>query len=94
MPERGSLLGALSALGRRPKAGTHVKRKDLCSWPNLRDFWCGRRGGISHRRAWKARADALCVAPAPRDGAGQWTFGAPAVPAKMVEVPNPLKFLG
>ena len=25
---------------------------------------------------------------------GQWTFGAPAVPAKMVEVPNLLKFLG
>jgi hypothetical protein len=56
-------------------------------------FWCGRRGGISDRRAWKARADALCVAPAPRDGAAM-TFGAPAVPAKMVEVPNPLKFLG
>ena len=29
-----------------------------------------------------------------RETERQWTFGAPAVPAKMVEVPNPLKFLG
>jgi hypothetical protein len=32
------------------------------------EFWCGRRGGVSHRRAWKANADALCVAPAPQGG--------------------------
>ena len=86
---------AEGSIGSRPtaQAGTHVTTNDLCNLAESAGFWCGRRGGISNRRAWKARADALCVAPAPRDGAAM-TFGAPAVPAKMVEVPNPLKFLG
>ena len=88
MPERGSLLGALSALGRRPKAGTHVKRKDLCSWPNLRDF------GVDVGAAFPIVALGK-PAPMPyvwhprRETERQWTFGAPAVPEKVVEVPNP-----
>lgn len=80
-------------LSEAARAGTHVTTNDLCNLAESAGFWCGRRGSISNCRAWKARADALCVAPAPRDGAAM-TFGAPAVPAKMVEVPNPLKFLG
>lgn len=93
-PWRGAPL-LRAPIGSRPaaRAGTHVTTNDLCNLAESAGFWCGRRGGISNRRAWKARADALCVAPAPRDGAAM-TFGAPAVPAKMVEVPNPLKFLG
>jgi len=33
------------------------------------EIWCGRWGGLSHRYAWKASANALCVAPAPREAA-------------------------
>ena len=53
-------------------------------------------GGVSHRRAWKAPADALCVAPALRglsspSGKGRSEHcGVPQV----VEVPNPSEFLG
>lgn len=56
-------------IGSRPaaQAGTHATTDDLCNLAESAGFWCGRRGGISDRRAWKARADALCVAPAPRD---------------------------
>ena len=27
------------------------------------EIWCGRWGGLSHRYAWKALANALCVLP-------------------------------
>ena len=57
-------------LSEAARAGTHVTTNDLCNLAESAGFWCGRRGSISNRRAWKARADALCVAPAPRDGAG------------------------
>ena len=56
---------------------------------------CGRGSRLFHRCAWKARSDALCVAPAAGhvDPATD-VRGAPRCLAKMVEVPNPLKFLG
>ena len=76
-------------------ARTYRQRKGhsaVSAW----EFWCGRRGGVSHRRAWKAPADALCVALALRglsspSGKGRSEHcGVPQV----VEVPNPSEFLG
>jgi hypothetical protein len=67
--------------------------KDLCSWPNLQDF------GVDVGAAFPIVALGK-PAPMPyvwhprRETERQWMFRAPAVPAKMVEVPNPLKFLG
>ena len=93
MPERGRLLGTdrLSGGGRRP-----------ARMLNVRTCAAGRICGIFGVDVGAAFPIVALGKPAPmpyvwhprRETERQWTFGAPAVPAKMVEVPNPLKFLG
>jgi hypothetical protein len=87
--------GGALVVGRRARMYRHKDRaiRPASAW----EFWCGLRGGVSHRRAWKAPADALCVAPAPRGRSRPRAAGgvrSTAVFRKMVEVPNPAKFLG
>ena len=99
VPSRGSSRqGACASDGRWDRipacnGATSGSIRPASAW----EFWCGRRGGVSHRRAWKAPADALCVAPAPRGRSrprAARAFGALRCSARMVEVPNPAKFLG
>ena len=92
MPRRPSAEGLI---GSRPaaRAGTHVTTKDLCIWPNLRDFGVD-VGAVFPIVALGKPAPMPYVWHPRRETERRWTFGAPAVPAKMVEVPNPLKFLG